>query len=191
MTALTDLSALGQSVWIDFLSRSFVRDGDLEALVREGVSGVTSNPTIFEQAVASGEYDVPPGADPKEVFLEIAREDIRGACDLLRPTWDETGHRDGWVSLEVDPTLAYDAAATVDEAEHLLSLIDRPNLLVKVPATEAGVEAFEELTARGISVNVTLIFSLQRHRAVAEAYLRGLKRLDDPSRVASVAVTSA
>ena len=196
MTALTDLSALGQSVWIDFLSRSFVRDGDLEALVREGVSGVTSNPTIFEQAVASGEYDVPDGrahsgeadgSNPKEVFLEIAREDIRGACDVLRATWDETGHRDGWVSLEVDPTLAYDAAATVAEAEHLLSLIDRPNLLVKVPATEPGVEAFEELTAREISVNVTLIFSLQRHRAVTEAYLRGLRRAKDPSGVASVA----
>ena len=194
MTALTDLSALGQSVWIDFLSRSFVRDGDLEALVREGVSGVTSNPTIFEQAIASGEYDVPEPAhgeagsnDPKEIFLALAQEDIRGACDLLRDTWDATEHRDGWVSLEVDPTLAYDAEATVAEAEHLRALIDRPNLLVKVPATEPGVAAFEELTARGVPVNVTLIFSLQRHRAVAEAYVRGLQRAADPAGLASVA----
>jgi transaldolase len=186
MTPLSDLNAIGQSVWIDFLSRSFVRDGDLGGLVAQGVSGVTSNPTIFEQAVASGEYDVPEGEDPKEVFLTIAQADIQGACDLLRGTWDATGHRDGWVSLEVDPTLAYDADATVAEAEHLLSLIARPNLLVKVPATEPGVAAFEELTARGISVNVTLIFSLQRHRAVCEAYLRGLRRSSDPSGVASV-----
>jgi transaldolase len=186
MTPLSDLNAIGQSVWIDFLSRSFVRDGDLGGLVAQGVSGVTSNPTIFEQAVASGEYDVPEGEDPKEVFLTIAQADIQGACDLLRGTWDATSHRDGWVSLEVDPTLAYDADATVAEAEHLLSLIARPNLLVKVPATEPGVAAFEELTARGISVNVTLIFSLQRHRAVCEAYLRGLRRCSDPSGVASV-----
>jgi transaldolase len=187
MTPLRDLTALGQSVWIDYLSRPFVRDGDLEALVSEGVSGVTSNPTIFQQAVASGVYDVPESDDAKEAFLAIAREDIRGACDLLRGVWDETGHLDGWVSLEVDPTLAYEAEATVAEAERLVELIGRPNLLVKVPATEPGVEAFEELTARGISVNVTLIFSLQRHRAVAEAYVRGLERAPDPAGVASVA----
>jgi transaldolase len=187
MTPLRELTTLGQSVWIDYLSRPFVRDGDLEALVSEGVTGVTSNPTIFQQAVASGVYDVPETEDAKEAFLAIAQEDIRGACDLLRGVWDETGHLDGWVSLEVDPTLAYDAEATVAEAERLVDLIGRPNLLVKVPATEPGVEAFEELTARGISVNVTLIFSLQRHRAVAEAYLRGLERASDPSGVASVA----
>jgi transaldolase len=187
MTALHDLDALGQSVWIDYLSRPFVRDGDLEALVSQGVSGVTSNPTIFQQAIASGVYDVPDHADPKEAFLALAQEDIRGACDILRAVWDETGHRDGWVSLEVDPTLAYDAAATVAEAQRLRELIGRPNLLVKVPATEPGVEAFEELTALGVPVNVTLIFSMQRHRAVAEAYLRGLARADDPSGIASVA----
>jgi transaldolase len=187
MSRLRDLTALGQSVWIDYLSRPFVRDGDLEALVREGVSGVTSNPTIFAQAVASGVYDVPDHHDPKEAFLEIARKDIRGACELLAPVREQTGRRDGWVSLEVDPTLAYDADATVAEAERLVELVDRPNLLVKVPATEPGVEAFEKLTARGVSVNVTLIFSLQRHRAVAEAYLRGLERAPDPSAIASVA----
>jgi len=186
-SALHDLSALGQSVWIDYLSRPFVRDGDLEALVEQGVSGVTSNPTIFQQAVASGVYEVPENDDPKEAFLALAQDDIRGACDILRATWDSTEHRDGWVSLEVDPTLAYDAAATIEEAQRLRALIDRPNLLVKVPATEPGVEAFEELTALGVPVNVTLIFSLERHRAVAEAYVRGLRRAEDPAALASVA----
>src|SRR5918993_3109838 len=199
-TPLHQLSAAGQSVWIDFLSRTFVRDGDLAALVQEGVDGVTSNPTIFQSAIADGDaYDeqlrevLKTETDPKEVFLALAVEDIRGACDLLRPEWDEAGEnaRDGWVSLEVDPNLAHDTEGTIEEAKRLHELVDRPNLFVKIPATKEGLPAIEESIAGGIPINVTLIFSLERHREVAEAYLRGLERLvdggGDPSKVASVA----
>jgi len=187
-TPLQQLSAHGQSVWIDFLSRSFVQDGDLEALVREGVDGVTSNPTIFQAAIAEGNaYDeqlrevLASESDPKEIFLAVAVEDIRGACDILRAKWDEKGEnaRDGWVSLEVDPNLARDTDATIAEAKRLHALVDRPNLFIKIPATLEGLPAIEETIAAGIPVNVTLIFSLDRHRAVAEAYIRGVQRLAD------------
>ena len=197
---LHQLSAAGQSVWIDFLSRTFVRDGDLAALVQEGVDGVTSNPTIFQSAIADGDaYDeqlrevLKTETDPKEVFLALAVEDIRGACDILRPEWDEAGEnaRDGWVSLEVDPNLAHDTEGTIEEAKRLHALVDRPNLFIKIPATPEGLPAIEETIAAGIPVNVTLIFSLQRHREVAEAYIRGLQRYADAggdlSRMASVA----
>src|SRR5688572_25324518 len=143
-TPLQQLAAHGQSVWIDFLSRRFVEEGELEALVRDGVHGVTSNPTIFQSAIAEGDaYDeqlrelTGTETDPKEIFLALAVQDIRGACDILRPVWDEEGEnaRDGWVSLEVDPTLAHDTRATIDEARRLHELVDRPNLFVKIPAT--------------------------------------------------------
>ena len=182
-TPLKQLAAHGQSVWIDFLSRPFVEDGDLEGLVRDGVAGVTSNPTIFQAAIAEGDaYDeqlrevLKTETEPKEVFLALAVEDIRGACDILRPTWDEVGEnaRDGWVSLEVDPNLAHDTQATIDEAKRLHELVDRPNLFVKIPATKEGLPAIEESIAAGIPINVTLIFSLERHREVAEAYVRGV-----------------
>jgi transaldolase len=199
-TPLKQLSAHGQSVWIDFLSRPFVEDGDLEALVREGVVGVTSNPTIFQGAIAEGDaYDdqlrevLQTEREPKEVFLALAVQDIQGACDILRPTWDKAGEnaRDGWVSLEVDPNLAHDTQATIDEARRLHERVDRPNLFVKIPATKEGLPAIEESIAAGIPINVTLIFSLERHREVAEAYVRGVERLADSggdlSRMASVA----
>jgi transaldolase len=199
-TPLKQLSAHGQSVWIDFLSRPFVEDGDLEGLVRDGVHGVTSNPTIFQAAIAEGEaYDeqlrevLKTETEPKEVFLALAVQDIRGACDILRPTWDEVGEnaRDGWVSLEVDPNFAHDTRATIDEARRLHELVDRPNLFVKIPATKEGLPAIEESIAAGIPINVTLIFSLERHREVADAYVRGVQRLADAggdlSRMASVA----
>jgi len=197
-TPLHQLAEHGQSVWIDYLSRRFVREGDLEGLVRDGVVGVTSNPTIFQGAIAEGDaYDdqlrdvLQSETDPKEVFLQLAREDIRGACDILRSVWDEGSGRDGWVSLEVDPDLAHDTQATAAEARRLHEMIERPNLLVKIPATEAGLPAIEETIAAGIPVNVTLIFSLERHGRVAQAYLRGLRRLHeaggDLSAVASVA----
>jgi transaldolase len=197
---LHQLSAAGQSVWIDFLSRNFVRDGDLEALVAEGVDGVTSNPTIFQAAIADGDaYDeqlrevLKTETEPKEVFLALAVEDIRGACDILRAEWDEAGEnaRDGWVSLEVDPNLAHDTQGTIEEAKRLHALVDRPNLFIKIPATPEGLPAIEETIAAGIPVNVTLIFSLERHRKVAEAYIRGVRRFADAggdlSRMASVA----
>lgn len=196
MTKLHQLSELGQSVWSDYLSRKFIHDGDLAGLVDDGVEGVTSNPTIFQGAIAEGDaYDEQIKAvsatesEPKEIFIALARDDIRDACDVLRPQFD--ADKDGWVSLEVDPNLAHDAQATIDEAKRLHALVDRPNLFIKIPATRAGLEAIEETIAAGIPVNVTLIFSLDRHREVAQAYIRGLKRLvdsgGDPSKIASVA----
>ncbi len=185
-TPLQQLTAAGQSAWLDFLSRSFVQDGDLEALAREGIRGVTSNPTIFQSAIAEGHaYDeqlrevLKTEQDPKEIFLALAADDIRDACDILRPVWDATEgtDRDGWVSLEVDPRLAHDTDGTVAEAKRLHALVDKPNLYIKIPATKAGLAAIEETIAAGIPVNVTLIFSLERHREVAEAYIRGLERL--------------
>jgi transaldolase len=199
-TPLQQLSEHGQSVWIDFLSRPFVRDGELEELARQGIDGVTSNPTIFQAAIAEGDaYDeqlrevLKDERDPKEVFLALAAEDIRAACDILRPEWDKAGEnaRDGWVSFEVDPRLAHDTEGTIEEAKRLHELVDRPNLFIKIPATREGLTAIEETIAAGIPVNVTLIFSLQRHREVAEAYVRGVERLaeagGDLSRMASVA----
>jgi transaldolase len=198
-TPLQALSELGQSVWIDYLSRQMIREGELRALIREGVDGVTSNPTIFQGAIAAGDaYDeqlrevLRDEQDPKEVFLALAREDVRAACDLLREVFDRgDATRDGWVSLEVDPRLAHDTHATVEEARRLHQMVERPNLFVKIPGTEPGLQAIEDTIAHGIPVNVTLLFSLERHRAAAEAYLRGLRRLRDgggnPRSVASVA----
>jgi transaldolase len=159
---------------------------------------MTSNPTIFERAMADGSaYDeqlsevLKHATDGKEVFLALAKRDVRDACDLLRSTWERTAHLDGQVSLEVDPGLAYDRDATIAEARRLHELVDRQNLYVKIPATEPGLGAIEATIASGIAVNVTLVFSLKRHRAVIEAYLRGLERLCDgggqPSDVPSVA----
>ena len=198
MTPLKQLADAGQSVWIDYLSRPFVQGGDLAGLVEDGVVGVTSNPTIFQGAIAEGDaYDdqikelSATESEPKEIFLALARDDIRAACDILRPVWDSGHGKDGWVSLEVDPNLANDTDGTVEEAKRLHALVERPNLFIKIPATRAGLPAIEETIAAGIPVNVTLIFSLQRHREVAEAYIRGLQRLvdggGDPSKLASVA----
>jgi transaldolase len=196
---LHQLSELGQSVWIDSLSREWLETGELDRLIREdAVVGVTSNPTIFEKALSEGGwYDdqlrevLKEESDPKEVFYRLAVEDIKGACDLLRPVWDEGGGKDGYVSMEVDPNLAYEQEATIEEALRFHEWIDRPNLFVKIPATEPGLGAIEECIARGRSINVTLTFSLDRYAEVAEAYIRGLERLvaagGDPSRVASVA----
>ncbi len=195
---LHELSARGVSVWVDSLSRELLETGRLARLVEEDAAvGVTSNPTIFEQALSSGGwYDdqlrdvLERVSDGKAAFLELAVEDVRRACDLLRPVWD-AGGKDGYVSLEVDPELAYDRDGTLGEALLLHELVDRPNALVKIPATEPGLGAIEDAIAAGRSINVTLIFSLERHAAVAEAYVRGLERLleagGDPRRVASVA----
>ena len=180
-TPLEELADHGQSVWIDYLSRPFVLDGDLAGLVEQGIKGVTSNPTIFQGAIAEGDaYDdqireiVSSGEkEPKEIFIRLAADDIRDACDVLRPVHDEGGGKDGYVSLEVDPNLAHDTQGTIEEAKHLHGLIDKPNVFIKIPATKEGLPAIEETIAAGIPVNVTLIFSLERHRAVAEAYVRG------------------
>jgi transaldolase len=207
-TPLQQLADHGQSVWIDFLSRKLVHSGELQRLVRDaGVVGITSNPTIFQKAISAGnDYDdqlreeLAQTHDPKELFVRLAARDVGDACDVLRPVFDGSGagsgraaahHRDGFVSIEVDPNLAYDTEATTAAAARLHALIDRPNLLVKIPATKPGLPAIEDTIARGKSVNVTLIFSLQRYSEVAAAYVRGLERLvaagGDPSTVASVA----
>jgi transaldolase len=198
-TALHALRDQGQSPWIDYISRPFVREGELADLIEKGISGATSNPTIFQGAIAEGDaYDeqlrdvLETEQDPKEVFLALAREDIRAACDLFRPVFDRNEKtRDGWVSLEVDPNLARNTAGTVAEAKRLHPMIERPNLFIKIPGTQEGLQAIEDTIAGGIPVNVTLLFSLQRHREAAEAYIRGLCRLRDGggdlSTVASVA----
>ena len=197
MSRLEQLSKLGQSVWIDFLSRDLLDSGALARAIRDdAVVGVTSNPTIFAKALAQGNhYDAQlaskGGGDAKRAFLALAMRDVANACDLLRPVWEQTQGRDGYVSIEVDPNLADDTEATVEEATQLHAAIAKPNLLVKIPATDSGVPAIEDMTARGRSINVTLIFSLTRHRQVIDAYLRGLERLigagGDASRVHSVA----
>jgi transaldolase len=196
---LHQLSELGQSVWIDFLSRQMLQSGKLERMLEEdAVVGVTSNPTIFQKAISQGDaYDeqlrevLGEEHDAKEVFLRLAVQDVQNACDLLRRVWDGGRGQDGWVSIEVDPNLASDTEATTAEAQRLHELVDRPNCFVKIPATKAGLPAIEEMIARGRPINVTLIFSLQRYVEVVEAYLRGLERLvengGDPSGVASVA----
>jgi transaldolase len=196
---LHQLADYGQSVWIDFLSRDLLRGGELARRMREdAVVGVTSNPTIFQKALSSGNaYDeqlrevLGKERDPKEVFLQLAVKDVSDALDLLRAVWDEGGGRDGYVSIEVDPTLAYETEGTIEEAQRLHEWIDRPNLFVKIPATEPGLPAIEEMISRGRSINVTLIFSLDRYAEVANAYIRGLERLvesgGDPRKVASVA----
>jgi len=191
------LSALGQSVWIDFLSREAIRGGHLQKLIDDdAVVGATSNPSIFEKAMASGNaYDEQlrelGSTDAEAAFWALAEQDIREACDLFRPTWDGGLGRDGYVSLEVDPRLAYDSLATFNEAIRLHEAVDKPNLLVKIPATKPGLAAIEDVIAKGRSINVTLIFSLGRYAEVAESYIRGLERLvaegGDPSKVASVA----
>jgi transaldolase / glucose-6-phosphate isomerase len=196
----------GQSLWIDHLSRRALAEGRLERLiVEDDLRGVTSNPTIFEQAIgAGGDYDpaleellaADPRAGAGELYERLAVEDIRRAADVLRPVFDDSGGDDGYVSLEVSPYLAYDTEATVEEARRLWATVERPNLMIKVPATDAGIPAIRRLTADGINVNVTLMFSLADYEAVAEAYLAGLEELagddgagDDAAlaRVASVA----
>jgi transaldolase len=196
---LHELSELGQSVWIDFLSRQLLQSGELARMMEDdAVVGITSNPTIFQKAISAGDdYDeqlrevLAEEDDPKEVFLRLAVQDVRDACDVLRQVWDGGGGKDGYVSIEVDPNFAYDTDATIAEAQRLHEVVDRPNCFVKIPGTKPGLPAIEEMIARGRSINVTLIFSLQRYAEVVEAYLRGLERLvqsgGDPGSVASVA----
>ena len=181
---LHKLSARGVSVWIDYLSREMVDGGELKRMMEEdAVVGVTSNPTIFQKAIASGNaYDeqlkelLGEEDDPKEIFLQLSARDIDAATDLLAGVHDKDDE-DGFVSWEVDPTLAYDREATFDEAMRLHEWIDKPNLYVKIPATKPGLGAIEDSVAHGKNINVTLIFSLQRYKEVVEAYLRGLERL--------------
>src|SRR3954470_11666068 len=195
---LDKLSARGQSVWIDYLSRDLLEQGELKRMMEEdAVVGVTSNPTIFQKAISSGNaYDeqlkeiLQQQDDPKEIFLELSSRDVDAATDLLASV-HEGNAQDGYVSWEVDPTLAYDREGTFDEAMRLFKWIEKPNLYVKIPATKPGLGAIGDCVAHGKNINVTLIFSLQRYKEVVEAYLRGLERLvasgGKPSEVHSVA----
>ena len=195
---LHTLSARGQSVWMDSLSRHMLESGGLKTLMKDdAVVGVTTNPTIFQKAISQGDdYDeqlkelLKEESDPKEIFLQLSARDVAAALDLLSAV-HENHPQDGYVSWEVDPTLAYDREGTFDEAMRLFEWIPKPNLYVKIPATRPGVAAIEDMVAAGKNINVTLIFSLQRYREVVEAYLRGLERLvargGDPSGIHSVA----
>ncbi len=193
------LGQAGQSPWLDYIERGLIVSGGLARLVSEdGIRGVTSNPTIFEKAVSGGhEYDAQiqelaaAGAGVLDAYTAIAAEDIRRTADVLRPVHDAAGGADGYVSLEVEPGLSYDTGKTVARAEELFRLVGRPNVFIKVPGTVEGLPAIEELIARGIPVNVTLLFSVKRYEEVAQAYIRGLERLassgGDLRRVNSVA----
>ena len=194
---LKELARHGQSVWLDFISRKLICNGDLNRLVEnDGVRGVTSNPTIFEKAIAgSTDYDQTlrallskdPDADVEKLYEPFAIEDIRMAADVLRPVYDETDAADGYVSLEVSPHLAHDTQATIAEARRLCAEVDRPNLMIKVPATPEGIPAVETLIAEGVNVNITLMFSMAHYEAVARAYINGLARSANPAKIASVA----
>ena len=198
MTKVHDLAELGQSIWLDYIRRTFLESGEFQDLIDAGVSGVTSNPAIFTAAIAgSADYDTAlealanEGKSTVEIYERLAIEDIQEAADMLRPVYDRSDGRDGYVSLEVSPELAHDTEGTVAEARRLHAALDRPNVMIKVPATPAGITAIESLISEGININVTLMFSLAHYEAVVEAYLLGLEKLaaggGDLSRVASVA----
>jgi len=193
------LRELGQSLWYDNMRRGLLVNGELAGLIHDGtIQGVTSNPTIFEKAIAaSSDYDsafaalVAQGKTADKIYLALVEEDIRTTADLLRPVHEATGAVDGFVSLEVSPLLAHDTEGTIRDAVSLAALLDRPNVMIKVPGTPEGVPAIRELTSRGISINVTLLFSLSQYEAIAAAYIEGLEarvaRGEPIDRIASVA----
>lgn len=198
MASLEEVQRLGQSIWYDNISRELLLSGEIERLINMGVTGLTSNPTIFEKAISgSADYDDALSAlaaerlDTKDSYEKLAMEDIRAATDLLRPAYDRTEGRDGYASLEVSPTLAHNTEGTITEALRLFAALDRPNAMIKVPATPEGIPAVRLLIGQGININVTLIFSLSTHRQVMEAYIAGLEDLAKSggglSKVASVA----
>ena len=181
---LMSLRKFGQSVWYDNISRELLVSGEIKQLVENGISGLTSNPTIFEKAIsASHHYDESLRSfdmdtyDDKTAYEMLAIEDIRTAAEILRPVYDQTGSMDGYVCLEVSPYLAHDTQATIDEAKRLFATLNNPNVMIKVPATPEGIPAIRQLIAQGININVTLIFSLEAHRQVMDAYISGLEDL--------------
>jgi len=205
MNAVQQLERLGQSIWYDNISRGILRSGELQGLVDQGVLGVTSNPTIFDKAISgSADYDDQirqlihsrPAISVDEIIQALMVKDIQMATDILRPVYDRTQRRDGYVSMEVTPGKARDTKATIEEVRLLWALINRPNLMIKIPATAEGLPAIEQAIREGMNINVTLIFSVDRYRQVAEAYIRGLeqrvhdgKPLDHVASVASVFVS--
>jgi len=198
MTKLHEVANIGQSIWLDYISRSLIKSGELKNWVDKGLRGVTSNPSIFEKAInGSSDYDddikklVSEGKSVDEIYESIVMDDIANAADVLRPVYDSTDGLDGYVSLEVNPKLAYNTNGTISEAKRLFSALNRPNVFIKVPATSEGVPAIEELIGEGVNINVTLIFSISHYEAIAEAYIAGLERRlkagKDISKIASVA----
>ncbi|MFO8078740.1 MAG: transaldolase [Armatimonadota bacterium] len=193
------LQDFGQSIWLDFLRRQLIESGELQGLIdNDGVRGVTSNPSIFEKAIAgSGDYDdairelAEEGHGADEIYERLAVEDIQAGTDLFRRMWDESDGHHGFVSLEVNPHLARDTSGTIEEARRLWRDVDRPNVLIKVPATKEGLPAIQQLIAEGININVTLLFGLPRYREVAEAYIAGIEervsRGESVYRITSVA----
>jgi len=182
-TRLHELIEQGQSPWIDYITRDIIKSGELQSLIDKGIRGLTSNPTIFEKAISSSkEYDeafrdlVQKGASQSEIYEGLIVEDIRMAADVLRPVYDETGGLDGYVSIEVNPKLAYDTEGTIAEARKFFQTIDRPNIFIKVPATDQGIPAIRQLISEGINVNITLIFSIDYYERVMDAYLEGLEQ---------------
>ncbi len=183
MNPLKQLQAFGQSIWLDFIRRGMLHDGTLETFIaRDGISGMTSNPSIFEQAIAqSDDYTqaiaalARAGYDADAIYQTLTVEDVQRAADIFASVYQETRRRDGYVSLEVDPRLAYDTPGTVEDARRLWKALDRPNVMIKVPATREGLPAIQTLLTEGVNVNVTLLFSVKRYRAVAEAYLAALE----------------
>ena len=195
MKPILALQEQGQSIWLDYISRSLLASGELKRLIDDGVTGVTSNPSIFQKSICeTHDYDdivqearKTTTPDIPGLYEKMAVDDIQKACDVLRPVYDSTKGVDGFVSFEVSPNLAYDTAGTISEARRLWKLVNRPNLMIKVPAAREGIPAVETLTAEGINVNATLIFNLSHYEAVARAYIRGLEKNSDPSKVSSVA----
>src|SRR4051794_8882462 len=181
---LHTLHEQGQSVWLDYIRRGIIENGELEGMIRDrDLRGVTSNPSIFEEAIGrSDDYDdslellAAEGAEPGEAFESLAIDDIQAACDLFRPIYDAADGHDGFVSLEVSPLLASDTQRTIEEARRLWKLVNRPNVMIKVPGTPEGNPAIEQLLSEGLNINITLLFSLQAHEAVMEAYLRALEK---------------
>jgi transaldolase len=185
MNPLLELKNAGQSIWLDFITRKFMNDGKLKALIdKDGISGVTSNPTIFQKAITGGtEYDnsindlLKKDTAAEPIFDALAIADIQQACDLFKPTFDQAKGGDGFVSIEVKPSLAHDTPGTLAEARRLWTRVNRRNVMIKIPATEAGVPAIEQAIGEGININITLIFSLERYQQVMDAWLAGLERL--------------
>ncbi len=197
-TKIEKLAELGQSVWLDFIQRSLIQSGDLLDYVEKGLCGVTSNPAIFEKAISTGsEYDsqleelAREGKSPQEIYEALTVEDARLATDVLLPVFEATNGQDGFFSLEVEPHLAHDKRGSVIAAHRLFKAVGRPNLMIKIPATDEGYQAIQQLTEEGVNINITLMFSLSQYEHVAEAYIAGMeKRLADAydiKHIASVA----
>jgi transketolase len=183
MNRMVELFTHGQSCWMDDLTRRMITTGELARSVAGGLRGITSNPDIFEKAIAAGsdyDRDIARAAaqrrSPAQIYEDLVTTDVRNACDILRPVYDQSGGIDGFVSLEVSPHLAHATQASIDEARQLWALVDRPNVFIKIPGTAAGVPAIEQLLFEGININITLLFSIASYEAVAEAHLRALER---------------